>query len=82
MNITGTNLYYNSIIFFTINRVSDFDNAILSRIYLILKYYELDITIRSQIWEYILYRAHTSKGGAVITRKEIERLATTEFNGR
>jgi len=68
--------------FLTINRVSNFDDAILSRIHLILKYHELDANVRSQIWEYILYRAYTSKGGAVVTRKEIGRLATTELNGR
>ena len=47
-----------------------------------LKYHELGVAVRSQIWEHILHRAYTSKGGAVITRKEIGRLAATEFNGR
>jgi hypothetical protein len=30
----------------------------------------------------MLHKAYTSKGGAVVTRKEIGRLAATEFNGR
>ena len=74
--------YCDGIMFLTTNRVSDFDNAILSRIHLMLKYHELGVAVRSQIWEHMLHRAHTSTGGAVITRKELERLAAMEFNGR
>ena len=68
--------------FLTTNRVSDFDGAILSRIHLMLKYQELGISVRNQIWEYILHRAHTSQGGAVIARMEIERLAKAKLNSR
>ena len=68
--------------FLTTNRVSGFDEAILSRIHILLKYHESGVGVRSQIWKHILHRAHTSQGGAVIARKEMERLVTTEFNGR
>ncbi len=74
--------YCDGIMFLTTNRVSDFDEAILSRIHLMLKYHELGVGVRSQIWEHMLHRAHTSQGGAVVARKEMERLATTAFNGR
>jgi len=74
--------YCEGIMFLTTNRVSDFDEAILSRIHLMLKYDELGIGKRSQIWEHFLHRAHTFQGVAVMTRREMERLATTEFNGR
>ncbi len=74
--------YCDGIMFLTTNRVSNFDDAILSRIHLMLKYHELGVGVRSQIWEHMLHRAHTSKGGAVVTRNEIGRLATTDFNGR
>ena len=74
--------YCDGIMFLTTNRVSNFDEAILSRIHLMLKYHELGAGVRSQIWRLMLHRAHTSQGGAVIARKEMERLATTEFNGR
>jgi len=74
--------YCNGIMFLTTNRVANFDDAILTRIHLMLKYHELDANVRSQIWAHMLQRAHTSKGGAVVARKEIGRLATTEFNGR
>lgn len=68
--------------FLTTNRVSDFDEAILSRIHLILKYQELGVSVRSQIWEHMLHRAHTSQGGAAVAPKEFERLASTAFKGR
>jgi len=74
--------YCDGIMFLTTNRVSDFDEAILSRIHLKLKYNELGVGVRSQIWEHMLNRAHTSQGGAVIARKEMQCLATTGFNGR
>jgi len=74
--------YCEGIMFLTTNRVSDFDDAILSRVHLMLNYAELDIGARSQIWEHFLHRAYTSQGVAVMARKELERLATTKFNGR
>jgi hypothetical protein len=75
-------LEYCDNIILTTNRVSNSDDAILSRIHLMLKYHDLDANVRSQIWGHMLHRVHTSKGGAMVTRKEIGRLATTEFNGR
>ena len=74
--------YCEGILFLTTNRVSDFDEAILSRIHLMLKYEGLSTGARRQIWEYFLHRTRTSQGAAVIARKDIERLATTAFNGR
>jgi len=74
--------YCDGIMFLTTNRVRDFDEAILSWIHLILKYAELDVGVRSQIWKHMLRRADTSQGGAVVARDEMERLATTKFNGR
>lgn len=47
-----------------------------------LKYYELDANVRSQIWAHMLQRAHTSKEGAMVARKETGRLVTTKFNDR
>lgn len=74
--------YCDGIMFLTTNRVSDFDDAILSRIHLMLKYGELNVDVRSQIWEHMLHRARTSKGGALMTGEEIKRLAATKLNGR
>ena len=74
--------YYEGIVFLTINRVSDFDEAILSRIHLILKYQELGVSVRSQIWGHMLHRACTSQGEAVIAPEEMKRLAKAELNDR
>ena len=68
--------------FLTTNRVSDFDDAILSRIHLMLRYGELNVDFRSQIWEHMLDRARTSKGGPLMTGEYIKRLAATKHNGR
>ena len=70
------------IMFLTTNRVSNLDEAILSRIYLMLKYDELDLESRDQIWRHFLRRARTSHGAAVVARGEVERLAKNGFNGR
>lgn len=74
--------YCDGIMFLTTNRISDFDEAILSRIHLMLKYKDLNTNVRSQIWEHMLHRARTSQGNAVVARNEVERLAKTAFNGR
>ena len=74
--------YCEGIMFLTTNRVSDFDEAILSRIHLMLKYEKLGLSARSQIWKHFLHRARTSQGAAVIARKDMERLVATELNGR
>ncbi len=74
--------YCKGILFLTTNRVSDFDEAILSRIHLMLKYDALGLDARKQIWKHFLHAARTSQGGPVIARKEMDNLATTAFNGR
>lgn len=74
--------YYEGIMFLTTNRVSNFDEAILNRIHLMLKYDELSIGARSKIWGQFLQRARTSHGSAVTAHKDMERLTTTKFNGR
>ncbi|KAL9129209.1 MAG: hypothetical protein Q9217_002278 [Psora testacea] len=74
--------YCEGIMFLTTNRVSNFDEAILSRIHLMLKYDRLDIEARGQIWGHFIQRARTSDRAAVVACEEIDRLAKTNFNGR
>lgn len=74
--------YCERIMFLTTNRVSNFDEAILSRIHLMLKYNELSLESRDQIWRHFLRRACTSNGAAVVAHEEIKRLAETVLNGR
>ena len=74
--------YCNDIMFLTINHVRNFDEVILSRIHLMLKYHELHVGVRSQIWKHMLHRAHTSQEEAIIALKNMERLIITTFNDR
>ena len=74
--------YCEGILFLTTNRVSNFDEAILSRIHVMLKYNELSVKARGQIWGHFIQRARTSNGAAVVAYEEINRLAKTNFNGR
>src|SRR5256885_2613862 len=43
--------YYEGIMFLTTNRASEFDEAILSRIHLMLRYDSPDADARKKIWE-------------------------------
>jgi hypothetical protein len=68
--------------FLTTNRVSQFDEAILTRIHLMLRYDDLNQAARMTIWIHFLDRARTFKGPAEIKPKELDRLVTVKFNGR
>jgi hypothetical protein len=68
--------------FLTTNRVSQFDEAILTRIHLMLRYDKLDQAARTTIWGHFLDRACTFKGPAEIKPEELSRLVTVKFNGR
>lgn len=72
--------YCENIIFLTTNRVFDFDEAILSRIYFMLKYDELNIDVKSQIWEHFLYKTRTFQEETIITRKKMNRLIIINFS--
>ncbi|KAF8540209.1 P-loop containing nucleoside triphosphate hydrolase protein [Trichophaea hybrida] len=74
--------YYEGILFLTTNRVSQFDEAILSRIHLMLRYDDLTKDVRKQVWGNFLSRATTSSGDADVTDKELEELAIYKLNGR
>jgi len=47
-----------------------------------LKYEGLNSNIRSQIWEYLLYRANIFQREVIIAPKELKYLANTKFNSR
>jgi SpoVK/Ycf46/Vps4 family AAA+-type ATPase len=71
--------YYEGILFLTSNRVSTFDDAFKSRIHVPLKYNDLTVSSRKQIWKNFL-----QKGGndVALTEKEYESLAQSDINGR
>ena len=74
--------YCTRILFPTTNRVSEFDEAILSRIHLLLKYENLNKDTRKNIWTSFLKKAQTQKGAAKIGPKYLESLVKAELNGR
>jgi hypothetical protein len=66
----------------TTNRASEFDEAALSRIHLMLRYEDLGREAKSWVWRNFLKKAETSQGGVVVSKKEFERLISPKFNGR
>ena len=70
--------YYKGILFLTTNRVAQFDEAILSRIHLLLRYEDLTRVARRQVWRNFLSRVATSS----LIEKELEELAISPLNGR
>jgi hypothetical protein len=74
--------YCQGIMFLTTNRVSQFDDAILSRTHLVLRYDDLNNDARKQAWGNFLSRAITSSGEAKVTDEELGQLASNKFNGR
>lgn len=74
--------YYEGVLFLTTNRVMEFDEAVLSRIHLKIKYPELTKDARRKIWESFLSEASTSKGPAMIKVGDLKRLESMKLNGR
>ncbi|KAL5352249.1 hypothetical protein ACLOAV_002196 [Pseudogymnoascus australis] len=74
--------YCEGILFLTTNRVSQFDEAILSRVHITLRYDDLDKETKEQIWKQFLDRANTSQGPANVSRSELKRFTAGKYNGR
>ena len=74
--------YYQGILFLTSNRGIQFDDAILSRIHLIVKYKNLSKEFRKGLWSTFLTRARTVQGPAIIEKHDLRRLESLELNGR
>jgi SpoVK/Ycf46/Vps4 family AAA+-type ATPase len=74
--------YCEGIMFLTTNRVPQFDEAILSRIHLTLRYDDLDKKTRERIWTQFLVRTRTAQGATTISLAVLKRLVAYEFNGR
>jgi hypothetical protein len=68
--------------FLTTNRVSQFDEVILTKIHLMLRYDDLNQAARTTIQGHFLDRARTFKGSAEIKPEELSRSVTVKFNGR
>ncbi len=74
--------YCTGILFLTTNRVSEFDETILSRIHLLLRYENLSKNARKIICPSFLKKTQTQKGAATIGPKHLESLMEAELNGR
>jgi hypothetical protein len=74
--------YFDGILFLTANLVNQFDEAILSRVHLVLKYEQLDRNARKTITARFLMMAKTDRGPPSLSDEDIDRFAELNLNGR
>lgn len=74
--------YYQGILFLTTNRMIQFDEAIISRIHLTIKYKGLTREFRREIWKNLLSKAQTIQGPAKVAEDELQLLDNFSLNGR
>ena len=74
--------HYEGILFLNTNRVKSFDEAILGRIHLALKYKPLGLDARYAIWQHFLGLAKTTKGLPGLCEAVVRQLAGKGLNGR
>ena len=74
--------YFEGIMFLTTNRLTVFDEAILSRIHLALRFNNLDKSARESVWHHFLAMAEESHEVASITQRELTVLIDKKLNGR
>ncbi|XRM42628.1 hypothetical protein ABZX51_005838 [Aspergillus tubingensis] len=74
--------YYQGILFLTSNRGIQFDDAILSRIHLIIEYKNLTKEFRRDLWSTFLSKACTMQGPALVEEHDLRRLESLALNGR
>lgn len=73
---------YDGILFLTTNRLHTFDEAIVSRVHIALKYDHLRKGTRKEVWRYFVGRAKTTRGNPACSEKELDALAGKRMNGR
>ncbi|KAK4184992.1 ATPase family AAA domain-containing protein 3B [Podospora australis] len=71
--------YYGGILFLTTNRVNTFDDAFKSRIHIPIRYTDLSVQSRKQIWKNFCSMV---PGGVDIDEKGLTTLAEHDLNGR
>ena len=74
--------YFQGVMFLTINRVKDFDDAIQSRITQAFTYGALSFTTRRTVWERFLKKATTVYGPAAYKPDDLNSLTWRSLNGR
>lgn len=73
--------HYDGILFLTTNRVQSFDEAMISRIHLALRYEQLGKDARRAVWDHFLKQAIT-KSGIPDCKTLIDGLEDVVLNGR
>jgi AAA+ superfamily predicted ATPase len=73
--------YYEGILFLTSNRVESFDLAFKSRIHIALRYPELTVPVRRQLWRDFLVRIPENERNLDLER-DLSTLEKDEINGR
>lgn len=74
--------YFQGVMFLTTNRVKQFDAAMQSRIHFALKFDDLTVKARGEIWTEFLKRANSPLGTVNVHEKHISKLAEKKLNGR
>ena len=74
--------YCEGVLFLTTNRVREFDDAILSRIHVMLRYDDLSSDSRKQIWKHFLNKVCTIQGEIDINENQMSLLVDSKLNGR
>ena len=74
--------YYEGILFLTTNRMIQFDEAIISRIHLTIKYKDLTKEFRREIWKNLLSKAQTFQGPPIVGDDELQLIENFPLNGR
>lgn len=74
--------YYQGVLFLTTNRKIQFDEAIMSRIHLTIKYEDLTREFRRAVWKTQFSKARTAQGAAIVGNDELQQLDNFSLNGR
>ena len=73
--------YYRGILFLSTNRISSFDVAFKSRIHLAIKFQELDVASKKELWKLFINRT-SGADMAAWSDKVLDDLAASKVNGR
>ena len=74
--------YYDGVLFLTTNLVHQFDDAILNRIHLMMRYDKLEKEARKTIFSRILETTNGGRGLSDIGTEYVDRFASALLNGR
>ncbi|KAK5099459.1 hypothetical protein LTS08_006041 [Lithohypha guttulata] len=74
--------YFHGILFLTTNLIDHFDNALLDRIHLVMKYDDLDRTARNEVVTGFLERMPGGHRSSDISKDYLDRFACMKLNGR